>query len=306
MIPEEQGLQWNALYGLSMKKLLITGGSGLIGGHLIQLARGDWTVSASFYQHPFSCSDVRAVSMDLSRPDDIRRVVEIVAPDVIIHCAAMSDLDLCEKEPELCYRINAEATGILAELSSEMGCRLIYTSSDMVFDGQKGFYSESDKVRPINIYGRAKRDGEERIKDSCPDHVIVRVALVYGPPVIRGNSFSEKILARIQNGKTVVLFEDQFRSPIYVVNLAHVLLELAELPFTGTLHLGGKDRVDRYTFGLTLAELKQISISLIVASRMQDVETTAPRPLDVSFDISKAQNLLKTALLGYREGLSRL
>ncbi|MBN2029564.1 SDR family oxidoreductase [bacterium] len=289
-----------------MKKILITGGSGLVGGHLVQLARAKWDVFATFYRHPFSFSGVHAVSMDLTRPDDVHRVVEKITPDVIIHCGALSDLDLCEKEPELCYRINAEATGILAELSSDMDCRLIYTSTDMVFDGQKGFYSESDKTRPINLYGKAKQDGEERIKDSCPQYVIARVALVYGRPVIRGNSFSEKILNRIQNGKTVFLFEDQYRSPILVANLAQALLELVELPFVGTLHLGGKDRVDRYTFGLKLAELKQIPTSLIVPSRMQDVETAAPRPLDVSFDISKTQHLLKTKLLGYHEGLYQI
>ncbi len=291
---------------MTMKKLLITGGSGLVGGHLIQLAGGKWAVSATFCQHPFLSSGVNRVSLDLTEPDNIRRVVEAVSPDVIIHCGALSDLDVCEKEPALCFRINAEATGILAELSSIMGCRLIYTSTDMVFDGQKGLYSESDGVHPINIYGRAKQDGEERIKDSCQHHVIARVALVYGSPVIRGNSFSEKILTRIQNGKTTALFQNQFRSPIWVTNLAQALLELAELPFTGTLHLGGKDRVDRYTFGLKLAELKHIPTSLIVPSRMQDVETTAPRPLDVSFNISKAQHLLKTRLLGYREGLCQI
>ncbi|MCJ7813419.1 SDR family oxidoreductase [bacterium] len=289
-----------------MKKILITGGSGLVGGTAVNHARGKWDVYTTTHQHPFSLPGVHVLSLNLTEPDEIRRIIKAISPDVVIHCAALSDLDDCEKKPDLCFRINARATEIIAKLCSEISCRLIYISTDMVFDGRRGRYCESDKTRPINLYGKAKLEGEESVKAFCQNHVIARSALDYGRPVMKGNSFSEKILNRIQNGETVTLFKDQFRTPIWVENLSRALLELAELTFIGTIHLGGRDRVDRYTFGLKLAELKNLSKTLIVPARMKDVQTGAPRPLDVSFDTSKAQHLLKTELLGYREGLRHI
>ncbi len=289
-----------------MKKILITGGSGLVGGTVVNHARGKWDVFTTFHQQSFSLCGVHVLSLNLAEPDEIRRIVKAISPDVIIHCAALSDLDECEKNHDLCFRVNTGATEIIAKLSLEINCRLVYISTDMVFDGKRGHYGESDKTGPINFYGKSKLEGEERIKAFCQDYVIARSALVYGRPVMKGNSFSEKILNRIQNGEKIALFEDQFRTPIWVENLSQALLELAEIQFFGTIHLGGKAKVDRYTFGLKLAELKNLSRSLIVPARMKDVQTIAPRPLDVSFDTSKAQHLLKTRLLGYREGLRHI
>ncbi len=286
-----------------MRRLLITGTSGFVGGHVLFQAWDEWETFATYHTRVFSFPEVTTLSLDLENENQIRQMIEEVQPDVIIHCAAWADLEMCEHMPERAFSINAKATGILAEMCSKINCRLVYTSTDMVFDGEKGNYDELDRTNPINVYGKTKLAGEEEIQASCSDYVIARAALVYGPPLTGSNSFSERILKRVKNGEIVPLFTDQFRSPILVHNLAQALLELAKGEFKGVLHLGGADRVDRYAFGLRLAELKGFSKTLLKPVSMFENPTVAPRPRDTSLNISRACRLLRTRLLGYKEGL---
>lgn len=286
-----------------MKRILITGGSGFVGGHLLTMSRNEWEVFTIYHNRPVSISGVFSVAFNFENKNEIQPLVKKINPDVVIHCAVWGDVDECEKDRKRAFLINAEATGILAETCSEIESRFIYTSSDMVFDGKKGDYIESDPPCPLNIYGKSKFIGEERVKKACSNYVVARVALIYGRPVLGNNSFSEKILERIRQGKTMPLFIDQYRTPILVQNLAQVLLELAGLDFRGTIHLGGAKKVDRYTFGLRLAELKGLSQKMLRPVNMSEIPTTAPRPRDVSLDTSKAKSLLKTPLLGYWDGL---
>lgn len=287
------------------KRILITGGSGFVGGHLLSRANRDWEVFTTFRSSPVPPKGVRALSLDLENGKEVREMVEKIQPGVIIHTAAWSDLDGCEEDRDRAFRINAEATGIFAEKSAELGCRFIYTSSDMAFDGEKGNYSESDRIFPINVYGESKIAGEDKIRKVCTNYVVCRVALVYGSPVTGSNSFSEKILQSVRRGDVMPLFTDQYRSPILVQNLTEALLELAGMGFTGTIHLGGMEKVDRYTFGLRLAEVKKFSADLLKPISMSEFHTVAPRPRDVSLDISKAGKLLETQLLGCHEGLKQ-
>ena len=228
-----------------MKRLFITGGSGFVGGHLLSQAQHEWDVFTTFHSRPLSFPGVAYLKLDLAMEKQIQNIVEKVQPDVIIHAAAWSDLDGCEKDPERAFHINATATEILGELSSRMSCRMIYISTDMVFNGEKGDYIESDETRPISVYGKTKLAGEKFVKSVCSNYVVARSALIYGSPVTGSNSFSERILARVQKGEKISLFTDQFRTPVLVQNLAQALLELAGHTFVGTLHLGGATKVNR-------------------------------------------------------------
>ena len=287
-----------------MKRLLITGGSGLVGGHVAAKARLSREVYATCQSNPLNMSSVQSVLMRLEDKNSISDIVHRIQPDAVIHCAAWSDLDRCEQDKERAFKINAESSAALAEACAGSGIRLIFTSSDMVFDGEQGNYAESDAPQPINVYGETKLLAEENIRSICSNHVIVRVALVYGKPITRGNSFSEKILSRFREGKSIPLFTDQFRTPVWVQTLAGALLELADHDYTGTLHIGGSEKVDRYTFGVYLAGIGQYPSKLCDPIRMSDLQTTAPRPKDTSLNISLAKKILKTLFTGYREGLS--
>jgi len=288
-----------------VKRLLITGGSGFVGGHLLAAAKGKWEIFTTYQSRPVSMEGVTPLAMDLSIEKQIESVVDKCRPDVIIHAAAICVLDQCEQDPKKTYHVNTTATEILAEQCVRYNSRLIFVSTDMVFDGDKGNYSESDETRPINVYGHSKLSAEKFIRTICTNSVIARSALIYGRPLTGSNSFSERILSRISNGETMTLFSDQFRSPILVDNLAQALVELAEKEWKGVIHLGGETRVDRYTFGIRLAQLKGIPNSLIKSESMTTQITGAPRPRDVSMDVSLARKILQTKLLGYEEGIKR-
>lgn len=287
------------------KRLLVTGGSGFVGSHAALRAAEDWRVFATFRSHPMALPGVTPASMDLEDERSIEHAVERVQPDAILHTAVAGNVDWCEGNRKQAFRINAAATEILAESAERAGSRFVYVSSDMVFDGKKGGYAESDETGPVNYYGLTKLAGERFVAAVHPNYAVARSALIYGSPGASAspNSFSHRILERVLEGEEIPLFTDQFRSPILVQDLADALLELAGSDFVGTIHIGGAERTDRYAFGLRLAEVKGFSASLLKPCSMFDVSTAAPRPQDVSLNTGKAAEVLSTRLRGYREGM---
>ena len=271
---------------------------------LVQASK-QWSVYASTRSSTYPMPGVEWVQMDLEDNSCMERVVRSIRPYAIVHAAAMGNIDACQADREHAFRINAESTGFLAGLCAELEARMIAVSSDMVFDGSKGRYRETDPVNPVNYYGETKCAAEERVLGNCPNSVCGRAALIYGDPVFGGTSFSHQMLKRMEAGQPVTLFADQFRTPIEVRNLAEALLELAESDFTGILHLGGSERIDRLSFGRLMAEIRGFSDSLLIPARMGDFSSSAPRPADVSFDISMAECVLSTKLSGCREGMAR-
>jgi dTDP-4-dehydrorhamnose reductase len=298
-----------------MKTLLVTGASGLVGGHAAVRASGRFWVWAAYGSHPVSFPNVQSIALDLSDERSIRSVFERVRPDILIHCAAWSKLDECERNPRQSQKINVTATQILAELCAESGvpdrsefqdksgCRMIFTSSDMVFDGNRGNYSESDEPNPIQLYGRQKLEAERKIARVLKYHAIARLALVYGKSLNGGRSFSGEIVEKLERGDGVTLFTDQFRTPILVQNAADGLVELAEHAFTGIVHLGGPERISRFEFGAKLVEARGLPKSLIQPRLMAEIPSDAPRPKDVSLDTSLARRTLSIRFVGVDEGV---
>lgn len=261
---------------------------------------------ATFYHHPPKYKGPNWCELDLTAFQAVQKCLDAFRPDVIIHAAANSDLDECEKNPQAAEKINVVATKFLAQTAEAFGVRFIFVSSDMVFDGKTGFYSENDPVSPLAVYGKNKIDAEKSVHLSCKNHVIARTALIYGRPLGGGSSFSNWMEMRLRKNQTVPLYTDQFRTPIYVENLAEMLLELAQSDFVGTLHLGGANRIDRYNFGLQLCSLGGYNSRLLQKTSMHDFQPLAPRPADVSFSIDKAKSVLTTKMLSTEGGLLRM
>jgi dTDP-4-dehydrorhamnose reductase len=288
------------------KKLFITGGTGFLGGHLLLQAVGEWEVFASARSGHPAVPCVHWVEMDLSDEQGIASGFAAVRPDAVIHAGAMSNIDQCESEREKALAVNAKSSAVLARLCENAGSRMVYVSSDMVFDGEKGNYSEADPPGPVNYYGETKRIAEEWVLLGCSRSVCGRAALIYGIPAMGGTSFAYQLLKRLAAGKEICLFFDQYRSPIPVQSLAAALLELASSSFTGILHLGGSERIDRYSFGLRVAEARGYPKSLLKPVGMNDVPAKAARPRDASMDVSRAERVLKTRLPDCREGIECL
>jgi dTDP-4-dehydrorhamnose reductase len=288
-----------------MLKMLITGGGGLLGGHLAAQAARRFDVVTTHRNRPPKRRLAPSVQIDLADAESVEKLLEEFQPQVIIHTAAKSRLDECEQHPQTAFRNNVMATRNLAAAAAALGSRFIYISTDMVFDGESKFYRETDEPAPLSIYGRSKLEAEQIVR-RLPDYVIVRSALIYGRPADGGSSFSDWIENKLRSGEPVPLYTDQFRTPIFVANLAEILLELAELKWSGLLHIGGSDRLDRFSFGKQLCEFAGYDTALLRPALMDDHHLPALRPRDLSLNIEKAQSLLKTPILGTREGLRRM
>lgn len=174
-------------------------------------------------------------TVDITEPRSVRENIARVAPDIVILCAAYTDVDGCERNPEEAYRVNAFGAGNVASACSEVGARLLFISTDYVFDGtKKGGYTEWDTPHPLNVYGASKLAGEQWIREVCPRHWIVRTAWLYG---VGGRCFPRTILNAAREGKSLRVVHDQIGSPTFTWDLAGVLLEMVRqgMPY-GTYH----------------------------------------------------------------------
>jgi dTDP-4-dehydrorhamnose reductase len=286
-------------------RLLITGASGFLGGHLCRLAQKNWEVFGMHNLHTEMPLGVEKVQIDVRDRKTLLVALKEIKPNVIIH-AAVLQTDDCERHPELAQQVNIDATLHLTEWAARNNCRLIYVSSDMVFDGARGMYKEEDGTEPVNEYGRTKVVAERVVQEFCENAVIVRLPLMYGFPVAGGTCFMVSMLDKLNRNQTVQAYFDQFRTPGLVQNMAEALLEIAAMEFAGVLHVAGSARVSREQLARQAAHYAGLDENLLQGVSMHDHALTAIRPTDVSLDIAKAAAILKTPLLDIDSGLKRM
>jgi dTDP-4-dehydrorhamnose reductase len=281
-------------------KLLVTGGSGLMGSKVAELGLQEGYEVFSGYAHHRPTHGV-AVKIDLRDDSSVGEAVKAVRPDVIIHTAGLTDVDLCETDKNLAYRINAQATKTLAEAAKVVGAFTVYTSTDYVFDGSKGMYKEEDATDPVNYYGYSKLLGEIY----CD--AIARTCVIYGSRPASGKvNFALWILKGLAEGKAVKVVIDQHITPTLNTNLAGMVLELAERRHKGVYHLAGATRISRYDFAVMIARTFGFDENMIIRSRMSEMTWAAKRPADSSLDISKATRCLNAKPWSIEEALRTL
>jgi dTDP-4-dehydrorhamnose reductase len=285
-----------------MRRLLITGATGFVGSHLAYRARHHWRVYGTFYSHKNPPPWIEAIRFDLTK-DNPSLLLNTINPDRVVHAAAIARTEACHRDPETAHQVNVKGSERLATACATRKIPFIFLSTDMVFDGTNPPYSESSFPNPQTHYGQTKLAAEEAIQAKLPTATIVRSNLVYGHGLGWSTSFSDYILSTLKKDGKVVLFEDQYRSPISVRNLSDALLEIVENPLKKLIHLSGPDRISRLDFGRKLAVTKGIDPQNIQANRMADSSLNIPFPVDTSFDISLAKTSINTKLLGIQDGL---
>jgi dTDP-4-dehydrorhamnose reductase len=273
-----------------MKKLLITGASGFLGWNLCQVARADWEVHGIYDRHPISIPDVRLERVDLTNAELITAEIDRIAPDAIIHTAAASSPNFCQEQPVSSAQINISASQVLAQICATAKIPLVFTSTDLVFDGTKPPYLETDPVAPLNIYGEQKVAAERAIFAAYPQATICRMPLMFGIAPPAATSFIQPWIAALQSDRSLQLFVDEFRTPVSAITAAHGLL-MALQHGSEILHLGGRERISRYDFGRLLAEVFDLDSALLSPIYQRDLQMTAPRAADVSLDSNKAISL---------------
>jgi len=286
-----------------LEKVLVTGASGLLGSKLVKALSDGYEVIPTHSTHLIHPDSVR---MDIVDGKEVARVLSLVRPEFVVHAAAETNVDKCETDRELAWSVNAEGTRNIAEACGKVGARLVYISTDYVFDGEKGFYSEEDETKPVNYYGVTKLKGEEFVKKLCEDFVIVRTSVLYGRHPSRVN-FATWVINSLRDGKRISVVEDHYNSPTLADDLAEAILRIARKDAAGVYHIAGSERISRYDFAMKVAEIFGLNRSLITPVKMKDLKAwVAKRPRDSSLSVHKARHELKVSLLDIREGLRQM
>jgi len=286
-------------------RLLVTGASGLLGHKVVQLALKKAHKVYSLYKE-HSTDLGKAIKLDLTDQNKVSQTIIKLKPQAIIHTAAYTDVDGCEINKDLAWKANAEATKHLAIASASINSHLTYVSTDYVFDGEKGLYSEEDKPNPISYYGYTKLKGEEFIKEHAEQWCITRASVIYGWAQIQKLNFATWLINNLKQGKEVKVLTDQYISPTLNTNLAEMLLEIAEKKKTGILHTAGATRVSRHEFALALTKVFNLKSDLIKPAKMDEMLWNAKRPKDSSLNISKASALLNTKSLKLDQAMKKM
>ena len=280
----------NLFYDFFMKKLLITGASGFLSWNIIQKAKSDWMILGTFLSHSANISGCTLIKVELTKFNNLKQLFNQTKPNAVIHTAAISDANFCQKNRSESYKINTKASINIAGLCSDFKIPCLFTSSDLIFDGLNPPYREEDEPSPVNAYGEQKALAEAGMKDRYPPTIICRMPLMFGDPGPVAATFMQPLIKAMTSGVEIKLFVDEHRTPISGIDAAEgLMMALDKLP--GIIHLGGAERISRYEFGQLVSKVFQIRQAILNPCRQKDLSLPAPRPADVSFDSSKARAL---------------
>jgi len=275
-------------------KVLVTGGSSTPGYRIVQeFARAGYRVVAQYNEHEIpEINGIERVRIDFRESSKIVDLVNNFKPDIIIHTAAIGDVDKCEIEKELAWKVNVEATLTFTKAASKLNTFFLYLSTDYVFDGERGLYKEDDIPNPVNYYGLTKLIAENIIKSALSKYSIVRTSQIYGFGLGRVN-FARAVVESLSKGQRVRALVDQWLSPTLNTLLAKVVREIIEMEYTGIIHVAG-ERISRYDFARAIAKRFGFDEKLIEAMTMRDIQFKTRRPRDSSLDVSRAKSIIET------------
>jgi len=280
---------------------LLIGASGQLGRALVTEFSSESLVTTS-HRHA-SDGELR---LDLGDVRAVESVLTLVRPDLILIAGAMCNLDQCEIEADACERVNAKGPAIVAEYAAGHGARVVFFSTDHVFDGGRERYVESDPVNPLNEYVRSKAQAETLVRTLLPDrHLIIRTGWVYGPDRERRN-FALRLVDRIARGETVIVPSDQWGCPTYTEDLALATRYLVGRDAIGTYHAVGPDLIDRGSLALKICEEFRLDPSGVALRPTQELGQRARRSLRVQLDCGKLHATGAPPFRGVVEGLRAL
>lgn len=265
-------------------RVLITGASGQLGAYLLQhyAGRGVSTVAWSGSSTGDLCG-VALEPVDLENTVDIEQHLDRARPELIIHSAAVSGVGDAYQNPARARAINTTATARLAQLAADRDCRIVYISTDMVFDGEQGNFKEPDEANPLSVYGKSKLDAEPAVL-ALSSGLVIRVSLLYGTSLIGRPTFVQQLLRAIGKGETFRLFDDEWRTPLDLETAARSIAIAAESDAVGLLHLGGRTKLSRHEMGLQIVAAAGMSTDAIEVGSRLSIGGAEPRPKDLSLD----------------------
>ena len=295
---------------MDTERILVIGSNGLLGQKVAeQLVRGSAAriILASVEDVPVrDLLSTEYIRLDLTVRKDVREVVGTVNPDVIINCAAMTNVDACETERDMAWKINVSGVEHLVEAARGKGATIVHVSSDYVFDGKSGPYTEDDRPEPLSYYGKSKLASENALRTSGLPHFIARTMVLYGiAPGVKAN-FALWLIKSLNAGQTVRIVDDQIGNPTLVDDLAFGLLRAVELGKSGVYNIAGRDIVTRFEFAVRLAKFFGLDPKLIHPIKTAQLRQPAARPLRSGLITLKAEVDLGLKPSTIEEGLAIL
>ena len=285
-----------------MKRVVITGANGMLGSSIIEGFKDKY----EFYSLDKDVIEPilpNPIQIDLTNKEKTEEIITKIKPDLVIHCAALTNVDFCEDNEEICNKVNVDATRYLAEICKKLNIVLVYISTDFVFDGEKGNYTEDDAPNPQGIYAKSKLLGEQAVINSGVKYIIPRTS-IYGWNIQKKESLVEWIINANKNKKELNIITDQYFNPIFTNNLAQAVFELYENNIFGLFNIVGSEKLSKYDFAIKTAEVFNLNKELINKTTLDKIPFKSKRPRDASLSIEKVKKILKeTKLLNVEDSL---
>jgi len=273
-------------------KVLITGITGYLTQYLLKTVPENIHLSGTWHS-PLTMdekSDFKGIELfPLDLQNNLLPQLDNIKADILIHTAAEANLAKCENNPDYARRVNHLAVAELAAWCDQHKTRLIFVSTDIVFDGEHAPYKENDLPQPVNIYGKTKFAGEQAVQQFCADHAVLRLALVLGKGLGRKKNFIDWLKEQVKNQNEVPLFYDEIRTPIYAGDAAKFIWAVALSSHTGIFHCCGDKSIDRFTLGKKICDSLKKDYKFLKKVSVKNM--SHPRPADVTLVDSKLKGL---------------
>lgn len=273
-------------------KVLVTGISGQLGFDVVKELKN----------RNHEIIGVNREMMDITCEDEVYSVIKEVSPDVVIHCAAYTAVDKAEDEVDKCREVNAKGTEYIAKVCRDLDIKMMYFSTDYVFDGQgKNLWRPNDKTLPLNLYGQTKYEGEKAVIDNLEKFFIIRISWVFG---VNGNNFVKTMLRLAKNHKTISVVNDQIGSPTYTYDLAKLVADMIETEKYGIYHATNEGICSWYDFAVEIFKIAEMDVQVVPISS-EEFPTAAKRPKNSRMDKSKLDECGFERLPHWKDALER-
>ena len=276
------------------RRIVIIGANGMLGQRLFEFysALNDVELLAASVENKFVFDSQNYIQADISDRNEVKKIIYDFCPDFIINAAAFTNVDKSESDREQAWKINVKGVEYLAETARVLDSHLIHISSDYIFDGKNGPYSENDIPNPLGYYGRTKLASENVLKISGTKNTILRTNVLYGTAKYSRPDFVKWVVDSVRSGKEIKIVDDQYNNPTFIDDLVQAINKIIELRKEGIYNIGGSEILSRYDFTMIIADYFKLDKSLIKKIKTEDLNQPARRPLKSGLITIKAQSEL--------------
>lgn len=284
---------------------VVTGASGLLGRSFVRRLAGreNVTVHALTHQTQLEAKNIAVTAIDITDRDSTMKTISTLSPTVVIHCAALADVDACEADETLAMAVNADGAANVARASASCGAKFVHISTDHLWDGRRQMIVEDEQVQPLNAYSRSKAAAESMVRDLVPDALIARTTF-FGGDHGKRRSLLGVVIDSLRDKARFTGFDDVYFTPVYVGDLVRLICELVDKHASGTFHLPGRDRVSKFEFARRVAIRFGFDPALVVPVSADSILLRVRRPKDLSLSGQRAETTLGHPMPSLDAGLA--